>query len=420
MKTTDKKFENVVLIAVLFAIDLIALFLFIRRGLYSQACDFKGQWVFCAYTLRGIDSLSLIGNEVSVLDDIGIVSKEFNTSPWGLILGNLFYPGFLSLKALEIYFPIATAVFVLLTSIAIYYKFAKKSKPFAIITTIAFLFCQNIMAALFGGNGGGIMSCLLIISCLWYKDFPIISGIALGFAMTKPQLAALFALSFLLKKQYKLIFTAASLDIASWGIASILTKTSPLALLKSFLSAGVAQDMEFMGIFSPISYWLTGTTKNALFVSMLFGIIFVAGFCFFMKKKELEKNSTFYFYPACFATVFWCYTRGYDRAILIIPAFYTLFLLYNSERRMEKLLFFCMSAYLMFERLIITLLYQVMKKAIYGGSLFVQETANSPLLKMTKLYNTYATSLYTLGLIVLAVLLLIKINRTENENTPRI
>lgn len=69
----------------------------ILRTAQTPPFDFHGQWALCAYTLRGIDPYPIIGLTTPTLEDIGIIPAAWSTTPWGLILGNFFYPGFMTL-----------------------------------------------------------------------------------------------------------------------------------------------------------------------------------------------------------------------------------------------------------------------------------------------------------------------------------
>ena len=59
--------------------------------------DFLGQWKLCAYALRGIDPYPLIGVETPAVKELGIIPAYWGTTPYGLLLGNLFYAGFLAM-----------------------------------------------------------------------------------------------------------------------------------------------------------------------------------------------------------------------------------------------------------------------------------------------------------------------------------
>ena len=403
-----------VLLAVLLLVNLCAICILIRRGMYAQASDFKGQWTFCAYTLRGIDPLALIGTTVSPIEKIGTVPAGFNTSPWGLFLGNFFYPGYLSKEVAGIYLIILNIIITTLFAMYVFKKFCTVQKTFTFFAVAFTVFMQNEWSAVYSGNAGGVMALLLVFACLSGDDYPILSGIALSLAMTKPQLAVPFGFAFLLQKRYKLITVAAVIDILSWLIAAFLTRTNPLMLLKEFVSAGVALDMEFMGIFSPVFYWFTGSTKGALLISMIFGLAFVAVFHFLQKSKPVPHNSFFTFYPACFATVFWCYTRGYDRAVLLIPALFCAMQVIESKTVLQKIIWFSASAFCLWERLIITVIYKGMAKILYAGVIL------SPKDNRLKLCNTFSTSLYAVFLIIIACIILKAAKQNSYEaNHPR-
>ena len=315
--------------------------------------DFLGQWKLCAYALRGVDPYPLIGAEVPAIEELGIIPKYWGTTPWGLLLGNLFYPGFLAMKTAafipatsislgsdlkvyrevnltfepaEIYFIIFNVILMLATAIIIFNYFKNFSRKLAWTSSFLAIFSfAQLIPLLNTGNASSIVCCLLIMICLLQENYPRLAGIFLAFAMVKPQMALIFCLTLLLMRQFKMLFIAAAIDIAAWLIVSFITNTSTIILLTEFLSVDIGGSKNYCGIFT----LFTASDYNlAMWLSMLAGIIYVViGHKFFGDCKICA----FKFVPACIAETFWCYSFYNDFYILILPSIFCVYLMIESK-----------------------------------------------------------------------------------------
>ena len=315
--------------------------------------DFLGQWKLCAYTLRGIDPYPIIGAKIPKIEELGIIPADWGTTPYGLLLGNLFYAGFLAMsmaaqipstpltigkdltayratnatfEPAEIYFIVINGILLLATAIIIFQTFKNLSHKFALPACLLAIFSTAQLIPLINtGNASSIICCLLILICFLQEDYPKLSGILLAFAMVKPQLALIFCLPLLLMRRFKIIFIAAAIDIAAWLIVSFMVNTSPITLLTEFLSTGAGGATSYAGIFT----LFTASNHNlAMELSMLAGIIYV---CICHKFLSDCKISAFKFFPACIAATFWCYSFYNDFYILILPAMVCVYVMIESR-----------------------------------------------------------------------------------------
>lgn len=315
--------------------------------------DFLGQWKLCAYALHGVDPYPLIGAAVPAIEELGIIPTYWGTTPYGLLLGNLFYPGFLpmstasfipstplsidedfkayreinsTLEPAEIYFIVINVIIFLATAIVIFQTLKNLSHQLALNACLLSIFSFSwLMPLKHTGNASGIICCILILICLLQESHPKLSGILLAFAMVKPQLALIFCLTLLFMRRFKIIFIAATIDIAAWLIVSFMTKTSPIVLLTEFLATGAGGNKSYAGIFT----LFTASDHNlAMGLSMLVGIIYV---CIGYKFLSGCKISTFKFFPACIAATFWCYSFYNDFYILILPAIVCVYIMIESK-----------------------------------------------------------------------------------------
>ncbi len=315
--------------------------------------DFLGQWKLCAYTLRGIDPYPLIGAEVPAVEELGIIPANWGTTPYGLLLGNLFYAGFLAMSTAaqipstpmtinkeltayhsvnatfepaEIYFIVINGIVLLATAIIIFQQFKNLSLKFAFTSALLAIFsAAQLIPMISTGNASSLICCLLILISLLQENYPKLSGILLAFAMVKPQIALIFCLTLLLMRRFKILFIAAAIDIAAWLIVSFMTNTSPIILLTEFLATGAGGSNNYAGIFT---LFTASDFKLAIMLSMLAGIIYVA-----IGHKLLSgcKISAFKFFPACIASTFWCYSFYNDFYILVLPVIVCVYVMIESK-----------------------------------------------------------------------------------------
>ncbi len=316
--------------------------------------DFLGQWKLCAYALRGIDPYPLIGVKVPAVEELGSIPKDWGTTPYGLLLGNLFYAGFLAMsmaafipdaqnsfqKALgayratnaplepaEIYFIVLNVIFLLATAIIIFQTFKNLSKKLAWTSVLLAIFSFSLLIPLKNtGNASSIICCMLILIAFCHEKYPKLSGILLAFAMVKPQLALIFCLTLLLMRRFKILFIAAAIDISAWLIVSFITKTGPSVLLTEFLATGAGGDKSYAGIFT---LFTASDHHLAVGLSMLAGIIYV---CIGHKLLSECKISVFKFFPACIALTFWCYSFYNEFYILVLPVIVCVYVMIESNK----------------------------------------------------------------------------------------
>lgn len=364
VKTSDKKIS--LMLVILVSLNILAWESYMFKGETAYQ-DFLGQWKLCAYALRGIDPYPLIGVETPAVEELGIIPADWGTTPYGLLLGNLFYAGFLTMsmaatipstpltinkeltayhsvnatfEPAEIYFIVVNVILLLMTATIIFFAMKNFSRRLALASFLLATFSFAQMIPLINtGNASSVVCCLLILISFLQEDYPKLSGVLLAFAMVKPQLALIFCLTLLLMRKFKIIFIAAAIDITAWVIVSFMVDTSPITLLTEFLSTGAGGAKSYAGIFT----LFTGSDHNlAMALSMLAGIIYV---CIGHKFLSGCKISAFKFFPACMAATFWCYSFYNDFYILILPAIVCVYVMIESR---EILIPFCSALFMTF------------------------------------------------------------------------
>lgn len=277
--------------------------------------DFRGQWALCAYTLHSIDPYAITGLKTPLIEEIGIIPAIWSTTPWGLILGNFFYPGFLNVGDAAQYFWVLNLLILLITGFVLRNHFR-----FGAIILPAFL--GGFLISAYFGNAGAVICCLLILSCLWAEELPILAGVLLSLAMIKPQIALPICFAMLLKKYFKVLVVAALIDFAAWGIAALITNQTPINLLTEFLSINTGGGVAFAGLFTLA---FTENLSLAMGLSMLAGILFI--------WLTFRDEKFFWACPACLATTFFAYSFHNEFFILILPALFCIDLAARTDSK---------------------------------------------------------------------------------------
>ena len=284
--------------ALIVLLNVISSGLLIDRGVFLD--DFAGQWRLCAYTLKGVDPYQIIGVEPALIDEIGVIPQGWGTSPWGLILGNFFYAGFLPLPTAEIYFVAINFILLAITARAFYLASDKN-----VWALILFACPASMIISTVTGNAGGAICCLLLLCLLTCERRPFLTAVMLSIAMVKPQTALAFCLLFLFQRRWRILLTATAIDLGAWLISARTVGQSPIDLLREFFSADIGGGSQFSGLFT----LLIDVPLQSIALSMLVG----AAFIFMLRKKN---------WAPCLASAFWSYTYFNEFYLLALPAFH--------------------------------------------------------------------------------------------------
>ena len=377
---------------------------FFRCCLFVQGenwVDFPGQWRICAYTLSGYDPYACVGVTPAPIEYIGVIPLGWGTSPWGCLLGNLFYPGFLAFETAKAYFILIHFCFLFFTTWYLHSHIKTKMNSFSFYALLISLSSLNFFAAFFNGNAGGLICSLLLVSCLSYRDYPVFTGVLLGFAMTKPQSTMLVCYALLLQKRWKPVAIAAMVDAGAFAMVSFLTKTPVITLACEFLSSNTGNGHQFSGIFTLL---FPNESRAAMLCSMFTGIVFVT---IFHRIWPKDTFSAFRLYPALVASTFWSYTWNNDNYMLVLPALICVWIMLQTSEFL-KALFWSLAS-------------------LYCGFTHISMRAINLALKILYLvlpgeYNPswLSKTIYELGLIVLSILLIIYLRNYAGDDDVKI
>lgn len=202
--------------------------------------DYEPVWQGNAYTLKGISPKDILEGSAETDPEIGRIIPGTANVPWTYILSNLFIPGYL---------PFHTAVHVsiawwfILWGIALscawkkFFPFCRNDRLFGILLLTLLTSQISLSTSLNTMNPSTWVYPLLLIACLGdSKKYAVPIGICLGLAMIKPQLSALFFFPFLVKKEFKVLISAASTVLAGLFLFCLATHEPPLQSVFSYMA----------------------------------------------------------------------------------------------------------------------------------------------------------------------------------------
>lgn len=305
--------------------------------------DIKEYWKYMAYAIRGYD-ISTCAAEGILLDEIGVIGSGI-VFPWGRLLGNLIYPGFLPLKSVIIYYYCLLGI---CTGLAGWHILKwiqnEKVKDWQQRENILFMLCLLAAPlywedALNSGNMGGLLCILLILAAFFIGKCDWFAAFLIAMAMIKPQNAALFMLVLLMKKKFKMIFQIIGIMLAGmvsteiyvriWsyfrGMSSNTSFWEKILLILNGYS-GNGQGTAGEGTLPFFTYGILdkliefGVNAYVVLVgSALLGIVFVIGVvCYMRDCKELREDWAVLFSIAALGSIFWCYKTPCDEIIIIL------------------------------------------------------------------------------------------------------
>lgn len=304
-----------------FIVALISILIHLVENKGLGFADHQWLWAECACTLKGIDSAEAIRQGIQVQ---GIMlPASTSTFPWTKILGVLIHGSFLPYDISCIYYVILNTV-ILTTMIVLVYRYMREYSESNKVATASILLMLSswYLADLVTANNNATMICALIIIAIVIEDeHEVLSGVLIAFAMIKAQIVLPFCLVWLLKKKWKLLVTAAGIDIVCWLTSVVVTGVSPIRQLSNIVNMRVEMTEGYLvyGIFDGLrSFGVSSTMVLAL--SMFLGcILLVLVFC--LTDRVLPKELKWFRWslPAM-VSVFWCYKSQCDYNILMIVA----------------------------------------------------------------------------------------------------
>lgn len=161
--------------------------------------DFTRNWRLSAYAVHGFNPYELTGKTAAILE-IGELSWGTRRVPWGIISGNLFYPGFLNYENAKVWFVFFNIIALISTSVVVTEYMLKMENKFSFFPLLLVLVLFDFYESIYAGNAGGMVCCCLLMVWCLQDENEIISAFLLSIALTIPQISLIVCLGLLLKK----------------------------------------------------------------------------------------------------------------------------------------------------------------------------------------------------------------------------
>ena len=300
--------------------------------------DFHARWQESAYLLRGINPYDVISGK-AVIEEIGVIDPDMVTVPWAWIWGSIISPGFLKYEYAKIWGGFFFLFMAVATSYVCYryiensfdWKTGDEKRKWC-LQAFFIVFSQYCWVWSFMcGNHGALACCFVVIALCIYKKHPYLAGIMMTFGMIKPQAAALFFITFLIIKQYRVIFTTIICELATFLSIWLLIGSGPVQLMQQTAGIGTNLNGVFFGLFNILKYIGVPTTI-VLLLDITAGVLYLV-FHTLTTRKYIGENDLHIFVGATIASTFWFYKQSHDYVILIIPCMVLLKEIYELREK---------------------------------------------------------------------------------------
>lgn len=312
-----------VCLSLLTIINLFFLVFRVTQGELSFR-DFRGRWQESAYLLRGVNPFDAVAGK-NIIEEIGVIDPDFATVPWAWIWGMIISPGFLKYEVAQIYGYFVFFIGAVLTALVVY-KYIERTFPWTdiqngrekenwCVCAFFIVFSQYCWVWSFlCGNHGALACCFIVVAVCVYRDHPCFAGIMMTFAMIKPQVAAVFFVTFLILKQYRVILTAVIAEALTMVALWTMTGIGIWELCFRTVTVGTSYDTAFYGLFNMLKY-VGVPTMWILLLDVAVGIIYLVVHTL-MTRRYVGENDLHIFIGATIASTFWFYKQSHDYVII--------------------------------------------------------------------------------------------------------
>lgn len=271
-----------------------------------QWWDFDGQWAISQHLCHGADPY--LPAPPDAVDHLAPIPQGWGTSPWGLVLGQVFYPGWLSLSRARAYYIIMYMGLYVVAAVVLcrQCRCRKRAMLLAGLGSVGYLWPMLM------GNAGGMMALMAVGALALRHRHPYMAGVLLAMAMVKPQMALPLCLYLLLTRHLRLLATAAAVDVAAWGVASLVLHRMPWTLLGEFAHASIGSPDMYVGLLTPLAPLLPHPSM-AMYLGMALALTYAVALHYTLRRQgEMAQLLAW-----CVTAAVWCYSWGNEFAILL-------------------------------------------------------------------------------------------------------
>jgi hypothetical protein len=322
----------------------------------STVSDGENLWIGNYCFIHGENPLPVMLLEKTPPDGIHpVVKTNVPYMPWSYVIGNLFVPGFFPLHVALWWEVIITLALFVWMGIRIYHTTIRQHAALFAAFVTALCFAQYGYLPNFTFlNPSFFVIPLIVLGVLYGAPLPvksnqndswmrcncheIISGCLLGIALMKPQMAALFFIPFLIRKQIIPLVIGTLWMIVPWLFISWLYGENPFTYLSHYLSPALHRGMQINNYMGPLDP-LIKSCENPSTVHLIQVVFFAMLATFLCWRFRKAQNIVIFAIPAVFSTL-WTYSTATNfpvLAILIIAACMSFF---KSENKIEKAVLF--------------------------------------------------------------------------------
>lgn len=358
MKNKGLFSDNRIIILCLFAAIsfAVSIFLVIHNGI--NGVDAYYYWVNSAYFSRGYN-LEWVKQTGFVLDSIGDM-QGVGVLPYGRVLHNFLFPGFLSYKVAYLYNWFLIVFITLLLLINTYKWIVSKNffsnQLYSAVAAVCFVMIPWLWPGyLRAGNPGGLIALMAILAAFYVEKNENIAALLIAFSLIKPQIGGMYLIVLFLIKEYRLVAKTVGIIAISElihfiyvgimnhvrGIYWQIGLNSLVIIFEGY--AGKDAEKE-RGITWHLYYGIFNLLKEVgvpviivLGLSMIAGVIFA--FCilkYVKSSSEMYGDYVVIFAIASLASLFWFYKSECDNIVLIMCNMPLLYYLKDSKVSVKK------------------------------------------------------------------------------------
>lgn len=316
METTKKKGDGILWIGSM-VLGLIA-FVYLADGFYhlaiheSGAFDLRTRWIEQHYIDKGINPHDANQNPARVLPEIGPPIAISAYPPWAYLTNELLVPR-ISWPLARIWFAVLNLCSLLIMAAWAYRVGRSESLVAGVLLAVSVLALSSNTVSLRLGQFS-IIVCAFLVFMLHFerKEMPVLAGISLGLAMTKPQMAALFTFVLLARKQWIGAGVAVLYTLIASAVIWVRVGADPLTMVQQSFSNIVAWEAFALGFWSPlISLGLTPSmaTRTGMVVG---GLV-----AFILTWRYRDVSSLALMAIASVLAQLWTYHLRYDHVMMI-------------------------------------------------------------------------------------------------------
>ena len=358
MKNKGLFSDNRIIILCLFAAIsfAVSIFLVIHNGI--NGVDAYYYWVNSAYFSRGYN-LEWVKQTGFVLDSIGDM-QGVGVLPYGRVLHNFLFPGFLSYKVAYLYNWFLIVFITLLLLINTYKWIVSKNffsnQLYSAVAAVCFVMIPWLWPGyLRAGNPGGLIALMAILAAFYVEKNENIAALLIAFSLIKPQIGGMYLIVLFLIKEYRLVAKTVGIiaisELIHFIYVGIMNHVRgiywPIGLnsLVIIFEGYAGKDAEKeRGITWHLYYGIFNLLKEVgvpviivLGLSMIAGVIFA--FCilkYVKSSSEMYGDYVVIFAIASLASLFWFYKSECDNIVLIMCNMPLLYYLKDSKVSVKK------------------------------------------------------------------------------------